>query len=59
MMLDGGSTATVGNEDNIEKGLAFLTALIHARIAEAAGAEAALPELAYFNDGSMASEDSN
>ena len=44
--------SVVGNEANLEQGLDFLTALLRARISEDAGAEAALPKLAYFDDGS-------
>jgi AAA+ superfamily predicted ATPase len=38
------------NEANLEQGLAFLSELLRARIADHSGAEATLPKLAYFDD---------
>ena len=41
-----------GNEANLSCGFVFLSALLHARIAEEKGGEAELPKLAFFDDGS-------
>jgi hypothetical protein len=43
---------SLGNEHNLVRGLEFLSALIRGRLSEEAGAEAALPKLAFFDDGS-------
>ena len=48
--------AAPSNEANLEQGLAFLSELLRARIADNRGAEAALPKLAYFDDQSPFSQ---
>ncbi len=51
-MLQLPSGAGRGNEANLACGFDFLSALLHARIAEEKGDEADLPKLSFFDDGS-------
>jgi len=52
MMMDDHVNSDTGNEANLDRGFDFLSALIHARLTEEQGAEAVLPELGFFDDGS-------
>jgi len=51
-MPDDHTITEAGNEANLDRGFEFLAALINTRLAEERGAEAVLPELGFFDDGS-------